>query len=210
MSHAASPADVQVTTLAVLALGELTTFERCATDAQFAPSMKDKVGLAGLAGHALDHYDGFAARIEVLGGDVVGLMQSIEPSYTTFQERTRPRDWYESLMKSYVLDGIMRDFHRAALVNLDESSREVATAALDDTRQADFLRIRLTEAKAEEAELSSRLALWGRRLVGEALTLGRGVILGFGLAADDETLSAILQSVTTHHSQRMSALGLVS
>ncbi len=210
MSAAALPADVRSTTLAILAFGELTSVERAAADAQAAPSIRDRVDLIAVVGVALSHYEALAARIEALGGDIAELMEGVEPSFTALRERTRPRDWYESLMKGYVFDGINRDFYRAALVNLDETSERVATAVLDDTRQADRLRSRLARAIAEQPELSSRLALWGRRLVGEALVRGRHLITAFDLAVDDEAVSAIAQRVMTNHSRRMAALDLVA
>jgi hypothetical protein len=210
MSDAARPADAEVTTLVIMAFGELTTFERTATDAQFAPSVRDKVGLVDVAGHALDHYKALVERVEALGGDIVELMQEIEPEFTAFRERTRPRDWYESLMKGYVFDGILRDFYRAALVNLDETSERVATAVLDDTRQTEYLRVRLASGIADEADLASRLALWGRRLVAEAVDRARRLIGRFELAGDDDAIRALSQKVMANHSLRMSALGLVA
>lgn len=210
MSDAAPSANAQVATLAILAFGELMTVERTVADAHAAPTVGDRVGLIGIAGVALRHYEALAARVEALGGDIVELMQDVEPSFTALRDRTRPRDWYESLMKGYVFDGIIRDFYRAALVNLDETSEQVATAVLDDTRQAEYLRTRLADGIMDEPDLSSRLALWGRKLVGESLMRGRQLIELFDLAVDDDAIAVISQQVMTNHSKRMSALGLVA
>ena len=210
MSAAEPTADVRLTTLAILAFGELTAVERAAADAQSAPSVRDRVDLIGVAGVALGNYEALAACTEALGGDIAVLLEDVEPSFTALRERTRPRDWYESLMKGYVFDGINRVFYRAALVNLDGTSERVATSVLDDTRQSDHLRRRLAQAISEHPELSSRLALWGRRLVGEALVRGRQLIERFDLAVDDEAVGAISQRVMTNHSRRMAALDLVA
>lgn len=194
----------------MLAFGELTSFEQFAADARIAPSVADKVDLALAAGHSLDHYRALAGRITELGADSVERMRGVGATFAVFGERTQPGDWYESLMKGYVLDGIMKDFYRASLTNLDDTSERVATAALDDTRQAEFLRSRLERAIAEDGSaLSSRLALWGRRLVAEAMTRGRSILLS-EIGAPEATVVAVTESCLSNHSRRMSGLGLVA
>ncbi|NKX50165.1 hypothetical protein HER39_06195, partial [Arthrobacter deserti] len=70
------------------------------------------------------------------------------------------------------------------------------------------------------SRLASRLALWGRRLVGEALTQARRVasehqFLGALLhqadpAAWKAATEALFAQLTGNHSRRMNALGLTS
>ncbi|WP_349829499.1 ferritin-like fold-containing protein [Brevibacterium litoralis] len=199
----------QVTTLALVAFGELTAFEQSAEDARSAASVEDEVGLALVAGHCLDHFRAISARVEELGGDVVEGMRDAARAFSVFHERTRPGDWYESLMKGYVLDGIMKDFSRAALEDLDPTSVRVVSAALDDTRRADHLRDRLARSLADDPALAARLALWGRRLVAEAMTRGR-VLLVQLLGVPEDRVVSITQSCMTAHSKRMSGLGLVA
>ena len=203
-----TPADASVTSLTILSLGELVSFHRLATDAQFAPTVRDSIDLSRLAGRSLEHFESLAARIGELQGDLPTMLEAAEHSFAAFRERTRPKDWYESLMKGYVYDEIMKDFSRADLEELDEASRSIAVTALDDTRQAVFLRKRLATAIEDDPVLSSRLALWGRKLVAEALQRMRELTVQFPRHA--VVHSEVTADVLANHSRRMSALGLVA
>lgn len=199
---------VGVDTMATLAYSELAAFERSAQDAQFSPTVRDTVDLARIAGHALEHFERLAARIDELGGDAIALMEAAQPSFAAFGERTKPKDWYESLMKSYVYDEIMKDFARAGLDRLDDDSRSVATAVLNDTRVADSLAERLGHVVSGDQVLASRLALWGRKLVAETL---RRINEMPGIVPEDADEAAKLtQHVLANHSRRMSRLGLAA
>ncbi|MBD8020373.1 ferritin-like fold-containing protein [Brevibacterium gallinarum] len=210
MPQSSSAASTPVTTLAVIAHGQLTAFERSATDAQYAPTMQDRVDLATVAGHCLDNFSRLAARIGELGEDTTAQMQHVQQAYSELRDRTAPHDWHESLMKGYVLDGIMHDFYRAVLTGLDEESRQVATAVLDDTRQSEYLRTRLAAAIESDPSLSSRLALWGRKLVADSMGRGRRLIRRYHAAETQEAEAQMVQQAMTAHSRRMSALGLVA
>src|SRR5699024_8244875 len=156
-------------TLALLAFGELTGFERMATNATTAADLDDKVILARLASQSFANFEQLSQHIDQMGQDVIELCQHFEPTFSTLAERTRPRDWYESLMKGFVFDGIMNDFYRTAVDELVEPGYSLAIAILDDTRASDYARNRLTAEVAEDTQLASRLALWGRKLVAETL-----------------------------------------
>src|SRR5699024_3678167 len=149
-------------------------------------------------------------HIDQMGQDVIELCQHFEPTFSTLAERTRPRDWYESLMKGFVFDGIMNDFYRTAVDELVEPGYSLAIAILDDTRASDYARNRLTAEVAEDTQLASRLALWGRKLVAETLGRARSLLTDPILGIDEDLVVEMIPSVTSNHSRRMSALGLVA
>jgi hypothetical protein len=79
------------------------------------------------------------------------------------------------------------------------------------------LRERLKAALADDPRLASRLALWARRLLGEALTLAQRVSLEYPLLGglsglDDsgakELVGALTVELAANHSRRMAGLGL--
>lgn len=156
--------------LAFLAYGELTAFERTATDSRSAPNIADKVELAGHAVTEWEHYELLAARLTERGVDVNAAMGVYEEPLETFHTRTRPRDWHESLMKAYVSDGMVNDFFRSFAEHLDPPTRELIERVLGQTGHTEFIVDRLSKAIADDTRLGGRLALWGRRLVGEALS----------------------------------------
>ena len=203
-------AGTDAATLALLAFGELTGFERMATNATTAADLDDKVILARLASQSFANFEQLSQHIDQMGQDVIELCQHFEPTFSTLAERTRPRDWYESLMKGFVFDGIMNDFYRTAVDELVEPGYSLALAILDDTRASDYARNRLTAEVAEDTQLASRLALWGRKLVAETLGRARSLLTDPILGIDEDLVVEMIPSVTSNHSRRMSALGLVA
>lgn len=203
-------AGTDAATLALLAFGELTGFERMATNATTAADLDDKVILARLASQSFANFEQLSQHIDQMGQDVIELCQHFEPTFSTLAERTRPRDWYESLMKGFVFDGIMNDFYRTAVDELAEPGYSLAIAILDDTRASEYARNRLTSEVAVDTQLASRLALWGRKLVAETLGRARSLLTDPVLGLDEDLVVELIPSVTSNHSKRMSALGLVA
>lgn len=206
--------------LGVIAYGEISAFERLAEDAKLAPTLEDKVALATMASAEFGHVQGLHDRIRTLGGDPFAAMAPFREAIDTFHAHTAPADWYESLIKAYVGDGLASDFYREIAAYLDPDTRDVVIRTLDDTQHSAFVIHRVRSAIAEDARLGGRLALWGRRLMGEALIQAQRV------AADRDALSALLAGgvdrpgldlaalgrmfsrLTERHSGRMAELGL--
>jgi len=202
--------------LGVLAYGELTAFERLADDARFAPTLADKAAVGGMAVAEFGHFRLLQRRLAQLGADPDAAMQPFVAALDTFHDFTAPRDWLEGLVKAYVGDGIAADFYREVSSFVDQPTRELVLEVLADTGHAAFAVQRVRAAIAAEPALAGRLALWARRLVGEALTsaqrvavdhdaLARLIVGGRGDLAE---VGRLLARLTDAHSQRMASLGL--
>ena len=208
--------------LGAIAYGEISAFERLAEDSQLAPDLTDKLTMATMAATQLGNVEGLRARIEELGSDLLTAMAPFESSIDRFHEHTAPRDWFESLVKAYVGDQLAADFFREIAEVLDPRTRHVIIASLSDIGQTDFVIHRVNQAIAADHRLGGRLALWGRRLMGEALIQGQRV------AAERDSLVALLGAsdgrpgmdlaeigrmftrLTEKHAKRMDRLGLDS
>ena len=94
----------------------------------------------------------------------------------TFHESTRPSTWLEGLVKAYVGDGLATDFYREIASFLPDPDRALVLDVLADTGHADFAVREVRAAIAANRRVAGRLALWGRRLVGEAMTQSQAVI----------------------------------
>jgi hypothetical protein len=117
-------------------------------------------------------------------------------------------------------DGIAMDFYREVAAYVDEDTRELVERVCDDLGQSAFIVERVRGAIAEDPRVAGRLALWGRRLVGEALSQaqrvaaerdGLSALLVGGVdrpGADLAEMGRMLARLTENHSRRMSALGL--
>jgi hypothetical protein len=212
--------DAVVDLLGALAYGELTGFSRLAADADLAPTLEAKAALARLAVAEFSHFELLRRRLEEMGADAQQAMQPFVAAVDAFHDRTAPSTWLEGLVKAYVGDGIASDFYREISAYLDERTHGLVTTVLTDAGQADFVVREVRAAIEADPRVSGRLALWGRRLVGEALSQAQRV------AADrDELASLLVGSVdrpgadlaelvrmfgrlTEAHSARMSRLGL--
>jgi hypothetical protein len=201
--------------LGLLAYGELTAFERMATDARMAPTLGDKIALASMATGEFSHFMAIHDYLRARGIDPERAMEPFIPALTAFHNLTAPADWLESLVKAYVGDSIAADFYREIAAVLPGEPRGLVLSVLADTGHGAFAVEKVRAAIATNPTLAGRLALWGRRLVGEALTQAQRVaadrdaltalLVGVG---DLETLAAMFTRIIDAHGERMAALGL--
>jgi hypothetical protein len=213
-----SPAAV-VDLLAVLAYGELSAFQRLAADARFAPGLADKVALSTMAVAEFGHFRLLYDRLAGLGVDPEAAMGCFLAPLDEFHELTDPADWLEGLVKAYVGDGFAADFYREIAGRLDPDTRALVRQVLDDTGHAAFVVDRVRAAIAAQPAIGGRLALWARRLVGEALGQAQriaaerpalaGLLVGdAGAQAAERSVRDLFTLLTDRHAERMRALGL--
>jgi hypothetical protein len=206
--------------LGAIAYGELSAFERLSEDAKMAPGLADKAELARMASTEFGHFDALRVRLVELGADPFEAMQPFVTPFEAFHVRTAPSDWLEGLVKAYVGDGLAADFYREVAAFLDADTRTLIVDSLADAGQSAFAVDRVRRAIDDDHRVAGRLALWGRRLMGEALSQAQRV------AAERDALSALLAGgvdrpgmdlaaigrlftrLTDNHSQRMETLGL--
>ena len=136
---------------------------------------------------------------------------------------TAPSDWFEGLIKAYVGDGLAADFYREIAAYLDADTRDLIIASPRGRRAGRrSSSTGCAPAIAADPRLGGRLALWGRRLMGEALTQAQRV------AAERDALTALLAGgvdrpgldlaaigrmftrLTERHAERMAELGLAA
>ena len=206
--------------LGAIAYGEMSAFDRLSEDAKMAPTLADKAELARMATTEFAHFEQLRARLTELGAEPFDAMADFIAPFEAFHRRTAPSDWFEGLVKAYVGDGLAADFYREIAAFLDSDTRAIIIESLSDAGQSVFVVDRVGRAIAAEPRLGGRLALWGRRLMGEALSQAQRV------AAERDALSALLAGgvdrpgldlaaigrlfarLAENHSKRMEALGL--
>ena len=208
--------------LGVIAYGEISAFERLAEDAKLAPTIEDKVAIIAMASAEFGHVGRLLERLTEIGADPFAAMAPFSAAIDAFHVHTAPADWFEGLIKAYVGDGLANDFYREIAAYLDVGTRDLIIAALEDEGHSRFVIDRVRAAIAADHRLGGRLALWGRRLMGEALSQAQRV------AAERDALSALLAGgvdrpgldlaaigrmftrLTERHAERMAELGLDS
>ena len=206
--------------LGVLAYTELVAFERLAADATLAPSISDQIALSLMATAEIRHFTRLAERLGELDADPAIAMEPFVEPILDFHAKTAPGDWLESLVKAYVGDGIATDFYREVARAVDPETRALVLEVCSDTGHANFAVATVRAAIEADPRIGGRLALWGRRLVGEAISSAQIVAAerdglaslivggvgrpGLGLVE----LGAMFSRLTDAHTTRMQTLGL--
>ncbi|MGG5260074.1 ferritin-like fold-containing protein [Phycicoccus avicenniae] len=204
--------------LGVLAYGELTAFIRMAADCDLAPTLSLKSQMGQLATTDYLQYQQLAEHMRGRGIDPEAAMAPFVAPIASFHERTRPRGWLEGLVKAYVGDGIAKDFYREMSGFVDEQTQAVMQSALDDAGHADFVVQIVRDSIRTDRTAAGRLALWGRRLLGEALSQAQAVAverdamaaLLVGGGVDLGEVGQMFTRLTDNHQRRMTRMGLDS
>ncbi|MGX7679220.1 ferritin-like fold-containing protein [Jatrophihabitans sp. DSM 45814] len=202
--------------LGVLAYGELSAFDRMAADARMAPTMAQRAALSEMAAVEMGHFRKLTDRITSMGAEPFQTMAPFVVTFETFHARTEPRTWGEALVKAYVGDGLAADFYREVAAFVDDSTRQLVTEALADAGSSAFAVREVGALIAADPTAASRLSLWGRRLVGEAISqtqrvaaerdaLTQLIVGGVGGLAE---IGQLIDRITTRHTERMTAIGL--
>ncbi|MCM2576178.1 ferritin-like fold-containing protein [Streptomyces meridianus] len=207
--------------IGALAYGELAAFERLAEDAKLAPALEDKAELAKMASAEFHHFEQLRDRLSAIDVPPTEAMEPFASALDEFHRQTAPSDWLEGLVKAYVGDSIASDFYREVAVRLDSDTRSLVLRVLDDTGHAEFAVEKVRAAIEADPRVGGRLALWARRLMGEALSQAQRVVaerdalstMLVGGVADGFDLAEVgrmFSRITEAHTKRMAALGLAA
>ncbi|TDD35018.1 hydroxylase [Nonomuraea terrae] len=204
--------------LGVLAYAELSAYARMTEDAAtLAPSLADRAALSELAVTEYAHFRLLRDRLTELGSDPDEAMAPFIAALEAWHAQTRPSDWLQALVKTYVGDGIAHDFYREAARHLDPSIARLVDEVLVDEGRSQFAVERVRAAIEADPVASGRLALWARRLVGEALSQGQQVasarpelatLLTESLEEGKADISRLFAKLQEEHNKRMAAMGL--
>jgi hypothetical protein len=200
---------------ALLAYGEVAAFYRLTDEARMAPNLAGRINMASMAAAEMNHYELLREALEKRGVDIVPAMTKFASALENYHRLTTPSTWLEALVKTYVGDALAADFYLEISDALPEEAAGVVRAVLSETGHSQFVVAEVKAAVTASDKQRHRLALWSRRLLGEAITQAQ-----FVLADRDDLVDLVLagggltqmtdffERLQNTHSTRMRELGL--
>jgi len=226
-----STADV-VELLGLIAFAELSAQMRLAVDAALSPTPEHRLAHADLSAQAHARMLALTDLVDELGFDGRAQVIRYNDSFSDYESRTRSQTWHERVLKGYVGHSVAVDFCKLVSTTLPQTLRERIEPILHNTNQSENAAEILTAKAQSDPTLASRLALWGRRLVGEALNQIQGLVItnpalerlviaaaelaGTNVqAADLEEgrkleIAWVFSQLTADHARRMDKIGLAA
>lgn len=190
---------------------QLSFFENISRAVIDAPTTASKEVVSRVAGIALTRHHALVIEIEKLGKNPAETMEPFVVAIDSFQSRTRGTDWSETLLAYYVGAGILDDGFVSIAEGFDRAHAERIAEILDDHDAIELIGGQLGAEIEANPRLASRLALFGRRMVGDVLLLARSALnLPANTAHDDERLEPVLTELIADHTRRMDELGLTA
>lgn len=189
---------------------QLSNFETITGAIATSPTTADKVALTKVARVSLQKLEGLLEEIERGGDAPEELMAYFAAPIDEFRASTRGGDWYETVLTSYITASMLTDFFLSLADGLPTAPRDRLKGVLsvDPSR---VIVEQLSGAIEAQPQLASRLALWGRRLVGDTLLIARSSLaVPGGTTPDEERLEPIFTELIAAHTRRMDALGLTA
>lgn len=201
---------------ALLAYGEVAAFYRLTDEARMAPNLNGRINMASMAAAEMGHYELLRDALHSRGVDVVPMMSRYASALENYHRLTTPSTWLEALVKTYIGDALAADFYLEIVDVLPDEVAAVVHGVLSETGHSQFVVAEVRAAVAASDMQRSRLALWSRRLLGEAITQAQYV-----LAEHDELVDLVLsgadglahmaqffERLQRTHADRTAALGL--
>ncbi|MCV7422058.1 hydroxylase [Mycobacterium yunnanensis] len=174
---------------ALLAYGEVAAFYRLTDEARMAPNLAGRINMASMAAAEMNHYELLREALAKRGVDIVPAMTKYASALENYHRLTTPSTWLEALVKTYIGDALAADFYLEIADALPDDAADVVRAVLSETGHSQFVVAEVKAAVTASDKQRHRLALWSRRLLGEAITQAQYV-----LAEHDELVDFVVTS----------------
>ncbi len=193
------------------ALAQLVLFEDLSVVVSTAASLASKERMTRAAATCLARHHALIAELDRTGADAAAAMQKHRDGVDYFQSATRGATWHETLMTAYITSGLLDDFFARLAGGLPTDTRTRVAAIYAGESIEPVLISELRLALENNPLLAARLALWGRRLVGDTILVARSSLAAQPSSASDEArIEPVFTEIITSHTRRMDALGLTA
>lgn len=195
---------------------QLALFETASSIAGRASDLADREMLTGVAAAILTKHTGLVDLARHRGLDSATVMAPYAPDTERYRRRLADSGWHESVLTLHLTSGLLDGFFALLASGLPgEEGRRIREILERDIGQGAMSAL-LAAAVASDARLRSRLALWGRRVVGDTLLVARSALArtqtadGAPAATDERRIEPVLTELISAHTRRMDELGLTA
>lgn len=190
---------------------QLEFFEGLALAVMRAPHLAAKEGVSAAAGIALRAHHALIAELRREGVEPVSMMAPFAAELDGFREAVAGDDWYEMLLAIHLASGILDDFFIRLAGGLSPDLRARVRAILGEAALGPRIEEHLIPAIAANPGLGDRLALWGRRVVGDTLLVARSALRDAERPSHlHDEVEPVFTELISDHTRRMDALGLTA
>jgi tRNA-(MS[2]IO[6]A)-hydroxylase (MiaE)-like len=190
---------------------QLALFENLSRATANAPTTEAKDILSHVTALSLSKHHGLTALIRKHGNSPGAVMDPFTTGVDDYQRRTSGSDWPETVMSCFLTAGFLDDFFSALAEGLPKEYAEGVAAILDTDDGAAELAALLKAQIEANPRLASRLAMWGRRLIGDTMLLAKSALTSSANSAqDEERIEPVFTELIAAHTRRMDSLGLTA
>jgi hypothetical protein len=195
---------------------ELTLFEHLSRAVSTAPTVAAKAAIGEVAELTLARHRALVDEIVEAGSSPAEAMEPYTRPADDFERHLRDGDWYETLVTCYLATGFIDDFFSALASGLPDDDGPRIAGIFRGRRGVTLLAAELDEAIGANPRLAARLAMWGRRAVGDTMLLARSALhfdadrVGAAHTADEARIEPVFSELIAAHTRRMDALGLTA
>lgn len=197
--------------LGLVAYLQLEVFEAASRAVAAAPTLEAKETLSTAAGLALEKHQAFTEEMRRRGLEPFQVMQPFTPIIDEYIERIESDDWLEGVLNVYLVAGLFDAFFSELAGGVRDPYAEVAREVLDGSTGREEVAALLAQQIEADPRVGDRLALWGRRIVGDSLLVARSaLVLSENKSQDDESIEPVFSELIATHIRRMDGLGLTA
>lgn len=190
---------------------QLEVYEATSRAVASAPDLAAKEILSNAAGLALDKHQEFAAEIRRRHREPAVVMEPYTHTIDRYVDRVQPANWNEQLLLVYLVGGLFDEFFAQLASGLKDGYGPKAADILRGESGRAGIATLLERAIRDNPKTGDRLALWGRRLVGDSLLVARSsLVLSDNTASDEKKIEPVFTELISTHIKRMDALGLTA
>jgi tRNA-(MS[2]IO[6]A)-hydroxylase MiaE-like protein len=205
-----------VALLARSAYLQLSLFETASSIAARASDLAERETITRVAAAILAQHTALVDLLAAEGEDPAAAMQPYTLEIDRYWRRFGETGWHESVLTLHLATGLLDDFLAQLGAGLPDPLADRYRAILTaDIGQESLVSV-LAAAVGADRRMTSRLALWGRRIVGDTLLVARSALTaapgpdGAPAETEERRIEPVLNDLIAAHTRRMDRLGLTA